>query len=144
MTREWEQHNDLMEEAAIAQHNGACMEAIINAHNAENLYDLYRTIYKYTPCGPWMQVMLRDGRVLGSNAFDEVSDLGEVVGVLLGSIVEGSDAEVEADWLYFEDCDNPEMAVADFDMTLEWVDDEAKEYWIQANWEDRAPRGETT
>lgn len=142
MTREWEQHFDLMEEAAIAQHNGACMEAIINAHNAENLYDLYRTIYKYTPCGPWMQVRLRNGMVVESDAFDDITDLGEVVGVLLGSIVEGSDAEVEADWLYFEDCDNPEMAVADFDITLEWVDNEALEYWTAANWDARVPRGE--
>ena len=142
MTRKWEQHFDLMEDAAIAQHNGACMQAIIESHDAANLSDLYRTIYKYTPCGPWMQVRLRDGRVLGNTVFDEVTDLGEVVGVLLGSIVEGSDAEVEADWLYFDDCDTPEIAAQDFVMTLEWVDGEALEYWTTANWDARVPRGE--
>jgi hypothetical protein len=63
-------------------------------------------------------------------------DKDEVRYLLVGSIVEGSDAEVCADWIDLVECESPEAAVALFNRTVEWVNDEACALWDKANAEE--------
>ena len=93
---------------------------------------LFRSsIYKYTECGPWLSVRLHDGTVRHCDQLQGIEN-GSVRALLVGSIVEGSDAEVTADWidLLIED---PDEAVLKFNAAVEWVNDEACALWEEAN-----------
>ena len=73
-----------------------------------------RAIYKGTDCGAWMRIN-RDG------------DSWPEIYVSIGSIVEGSDAEVTAEdlvWPFTRD---------QFWETVEWVNQEASMLWDEAN-----------
>ena len=126
--------------AAQGQHCNACMDAILSDNGGEpTLRDLYRSIYKYTDCGPWLNVKTWDGRVFYCGDLHKV-DKDEVRYLLVGSIVEGSDAEVTADWIDLLECESPEDAVKQFNATVAWVNDEACALWDEANNDE----GETT
>ena len=64
-------------------------------------HEMYRVFYKYTDCGPWVSVHVNGGWVhcgdlhkLGT--WDEMLRRGDIVDeILVGSIVEGVDAEAE-------------------------------------------------
>jgi hypothetical protein len=68
--------------------------------DCESPHEMYRVFYKYTDCGPWVSVHVNGGWVhcqdlhkLGT--WDSMLLRGDIVyEVLIGSIVEGSDAEV--------------------------------------------------
>lgn len=102
----------------------AALEAILEHWDAENVEQLERSVYKHTACGPWLAVKLHDGTMRNS---DELSDVknGDVRCLLVGSIVEGSDAEVAADPIDLIEYEEPADAVAAFNVTVQWVDDEA-------------------
>ena len=57
----------------------------------------------------------------------------EVRYLLVGSIVEGSDAEVTADWIDLLECETPEDAVKQFNDTVAWVNEQACALWDEAN-----------
>jgi hypothetical protein len=123
------------EDAAMAAHCASCAQGILTSHGVDTWYGLYRDIYKWTPCGPWLAVQTEDNKWIDCDDLDDVGDI-EVVGFRVGTIVEGSDAEINADWVYFEDCESPADAVIKFHEAVEWVDAEAKE----AFWEAQVPR----
>lgn len=119
--------------AAGGQHANACLDAIIAACGCEHsLCALYRSTYKYTECGPWLSVQTWDGRTFHCDQLHEVY-ASEVRYLLVGSIVEGSDAEVCAAPIDLVECESPEHAVALFNQTVEWVNDEACALWNEAN-----------
>ena len=110
----------------------AALEAILSDNGSDmTVAALYRSIYKYTECGPWLSVRLHDGTVRHCDQLQGIEN-GSVRALLVGSIVEGSDAEVTADWidLLIED---PDEAVLKFNAAVEWVNDEACALWEEAN-----------
>jgi hypothetical protein len=72
-----------------------------------NVEQFERSIYKYTACGAWIKWTDKK--------------------VLLGSIVEGSDAEITAPPLKFP------FTMDEFEKTLQFVEDEADMLWHEAN-----------
>jgi hypothetical protein len=119
---------------------------------AEDLYGIYRPLYKYTDCGPSIGFEIRglpadhetrqgapwregDGDLwlycddlhkLGT--FEEMAAEGlEVTGISVSSIVEGSDVEIEGEQL-------PVTATKEeFWEVVKAVDEEAKFYWERDN-----------
>lgn len=121
---------------AMGQHANAYLDAIFADDGCDpTLPALYRSIYKYTECGPWLSVQTWDGRCFHCQDLHKV-DMHEVRYLLVGSIVEGSDAEVCADPIDLVECESPEAAVKLFNRTVEWVNDEACALWNEANAED--------
>lgn len=85
-------------------------------NNLKNLLDLYevdsedaliRQFYKSTSCGAWLVVNEK--------------------GITFGSIVEGSDAEVEAEEMCFP------FSEADLVNAIEFMENEADRLWREAN-----------
>ena len=130
------QYERMQEQIAEGEHANACLDAILSDNGSDmTLPALYRSIYKYTPCGPWLSVRTWDNRTFHCGKLHEV-DQTEVRYLLVGSIVEGSDAEVCADPIDLVECDSPEHAIALFNQTVEWVNDETCALWNDANAEE--------
>lgn len=123
----------MQEDAAIGQAIVANLEAILSDNAADmTVVSLDRSLYKYTECGAHLSVQLHDGTWRHSGDLTGIKN-GDVRQLLVGSIVEGSDAEARAepiDLLAFED---PQEAVRVFNKTVEWVNDEACTLWHEAN-----------
>jgi len=79
----------------------------------ETMEQVTRNTYKYTDCGAWC-----------ATAHDDQS---EVIGVKVGSIVEGSDAETQVHTLKFP------FKLKDFLEALSNVETEASILWNEAN-----------
>ena len=127
------EYERMQELAAEGQHANACLDAILSDNGSSmTLPALYRSIYKYTDCGPWLSVQTWDGRWFHCQDLHKV-DKTEVRYLLVGSIVEGSDAEVSADPIDLLACESPEDAVKRFNSAVEWVNDEACRLWDEAN-----------
>jgi hypothetical protein len=130
------QYETAQELAAEGEHANACLDAILADDGCDpTLPDLYRSIYKYNACGPWLSVQTWDGRWFHCQDLHKV-DKNEVRYLLVGSIVEGSDAEVTAAPIDLVTCESPEDAVLRFNRTVEWVNDEACALWDEANGDD--------
>ena len=130
---EYERSQEL---AAEGEHANACLDAILSDNGSDlTLRALYRSTYRHTECGPWISVQTWDGRWFHCDELHKV-DKNEVRYLLVGSIVEGSDAEVTADIIDLVECESPEAAVALFNRTVEWVNDEACALWDEANQEE--------
>jgi len=124
------QHYRMQEDAGI----GAAMLENLNAILGDciNAEQLDRDIYWYTECGAFIAVRLHNGKFITPNELSGVMN-GDVSGILIGSIVEGSDAEVSADWINLIDYETPESAVDAFNDALEWVNAEACALWNESN-----------
>jgi hypothetical protein len=130
------EYERMQEQLAEGEHANACLDAILSDNGSDmTLPALYRSIYKHTECGPWLSVRTWDDRKFHCGDLHKV-DKDEVRYLLVGSIVEGSDAEVCADWIDLVECESPEAAVALFNRTVEWVNDEACALWDKANAEE--------
>ena len=111
----------------------ANLEAILADNGSEmNVSALDRSLYKYTECGAHLSVQLHDGTWRHSGNLFGIEN-GNVRQLLVGSIVEGSDAEVSADPIDLIDYEDPEEAVKVFNATVDWVNDEACALWTEAN-----------
>lgn len=130
------QYEAMQEMIGEGAHANACLDAILADNGSDlTLPALYRSIYKYTECGPWLSVQTWDGRWFHCGELHKV-DKRDVRYLLVGSIVEGSDAEVTADPIDLVECDSPEDAVERFNRTVAWVNDEACALWDEANKEE--------
>lgn len=129
----------MQESAAIGQAIAANLKAILDDWGVENVQQLDRAIYKRTECGAHLSVQLHDGTWRHSGDLDGI-DNGNVQALLLGSIVEGSDAEVNAYPIslldYIEEEGDEKRLIEDLDKTLDWVNNEACILWHEANDED--------
>lgn len=137
----------MQESAAIGQAIAANLKAILDDWGVENVQQLDRTIYKRTECGAHLSVQLHDGTWRHSGDLDGI-DNGNVQALLLGSIVEGSDAEVNAEPIslldYIEEEGDEKRLIKDFDKAIDWVNDEACSLWHEANdEEDEEDEGES-
>ena len=128
-------YEQMQEDAAIGKAIAANLKAILDDWGVENVKQLDRTIYKRTECGAHLSVQLHDGTWRHSGNLDGI-DNGNVQALLLGSIVEGSDADVTADpisLLNYMDEGDEKRLIADFDKTIDWVNDEACRIWEEEN-----------
>ena len=120
--REYHRMNDAQEAGELCLAN---LAAILDSWGEENVERLDRALYKYTPCGPHLSVMLHDGTWKHSGDLQGIEN-GNVRALLVGSIVEGSDADVTTDPI---DLLTEEDPVTAFDDTVDWVDAEASRLW---------------
>jgi hypothetical protein len=123
------EYEHMQESAAIGQSIADNLNAILG--DAPDVGALYRRTYKYTECGAWLSVRLHDGSVRHCDQLSDVKN-GDVRALLVGSIVENSDAEVVADWIDLIDYENPADAVVAFDAAVQWVDDQVCTLWDQS------------
>lgn len=91
-----------------------------------------RTMYNETECGVWTVFILRDGGEIVSDKLTPQQDTLEwatrhVVGVIHGSIVEGSDATFQADPLLFPFSDS------DLVEALDYLEGETDAAWHEAH-----------
>lgn len=129
------EYERMQEDAAIGQAIAQNLQAILDDNGAVDVADLYRSIYKYTDCGPWLSVQLHDGTWKHCHELRGI-DNGNVRALLIGSIVEGSDAEVLGkviDLIDYDDEGGEQQAVAAFNHELDQVNDEACRLWDEAN-----------
>ena len=112
------------EAAELGAHALACLESILDVWEADSLVALGRSVYKHTTCGAWLSVRTWDGRWIHSGDL-HTAIKGDVGHLQMGSIIEGSDAEVRADAIDLLKCESPEQAVDLFNRTIEWVEREA-------------------
>lgn len=100
------------------------LEAIISDNGAgSTVHDVYRSIYKYTACGPHLSVRLHDGRVIHSDGLRNVANQ-DVRALQVGSIVEGTSVEIEAQWIDLLNEDTADV-VSRFNAAVQWVNEEA-------------------
>ena len=100
------------------------------------LYSFGHLIYKETVCGPWVTFILSDGSEVyyeteaAKVTLEELEARGlSVVGLNIGSSVEGSDVEIGPYNLEIDD----EFTTGAFWRVIDSVDDEAKFYWKRDN-----------
>lgn len=121
--------------AAIGQAIEASLKVLLDSFGVENVERFGRSIYRNTECGAWLSVKLHDGTWRHTGDLSGI-DNGNVAALLVGSIVEGSDAEVRADVIelinYLDEGDEQRL-VDEFNRTIDWVDDEACRLWDEAN-----------
>ena len=114
-------------------------------------HEMYRVFYKYTDCGPWVSVHVngqwvhcQDLHKLGT--WEEMLRRGDLVDeVLIGSIVEGSDAEATPEPVRLRDIRSVRSKSGNvtrfsmrqaFDRAVSRVNDEACALWDEANQEE--------
>ena len=105
---------------------------LFGAHDAKTPTDYAKEAYDRTSCGVWTSFVLSDGEAIPSHDLDKTQDTvvwatGHVVGIKHGTIVEGSDAEFQADVLYFPFSDK-ELAGA-----WEYLEAQSEVAWDFAN-----------
>ena len=107
---------------------------LCNAHEADNFWRFGRNLYKYTGCGPWTRLVLTEDRYAyyEDKGSDDPSLLldADIIGIEIGSIVEGSDVEVGPIFLRFP------FTSDELDVTVKEIDDEASFYWKRDNEDD--------
>jgi len=94
----------------------------------ETPYRWARALYKYTDCGPWTVFLMADQREVYYES-EEVNSIDpkDIIGIKLGSIVEGSDVEIDPVSIRFPF--DPE----EIDRILNAINEEAKFYWDRDN-----------
>lgn len=110
------------------------LKDLLAKEGAETFYQFGRDLYKATACGPWVAAFSRSqGNVYYEKAEAQNADaawMNDCVSILIGSVVEGSDAEVQPLWLKFPFTQEQlQHAVKD-------VDAEADRMWREANGQD--------
>jgi hypothetical protein len=132
------QYEAMQEDAAIGQAMAEALQYVIDHYGVETVERLGRSIYKYTDCGAWLSVKLHDGTWKHTGNLTDVS-IGNVRALMVGSIVEGSDAEVKAtplDLMDYLEEGGEKRLLDDLEETIEWVDGEAGALWDEANGSD--------
>jgi len=143
------EYEKMQESAAIGQALAECVNAIMAEYDATTLFGLQRGAYKYTDCGPSVGFQLFDGPCIwnGDDRADDPSWVAHVEDICIGSIVEGSDAEVPPVWMNllgiadgsdricekYPDESVGQLAVRRWYKILEEVNDEACALWHEAN-----------
>lgn len=146
------EYHEICESAAIGQALAECVKAIMEEYDATLLSQLQRSAYKYTDCGPSVGFQLHDGSYIwnGDGRARDSKCVADVEDICIGSIVEGSDAEVPPVWLNLlkiADGSDPicdkhpdktvgQLAVQRWYDVLEEVNSEACALWHQANGEE--------
>ena len=94
---------------------------------AINPYQAGRRLYKAVACGPWTEFVMGNGEKIYYESKEANDLLENCVGIRIGSIVEGSDAEIEPVLFKFP------FKVEDWDKSIQNINDEASSLWEEAN-----------
>ena len=113
------------------------LHKLIDNHSYDGtLFSFGRNVYKSTDCGPWVAFELSDGTALyyedkqARVTLDELEEKGiTVTAIEIGSIVEGSDVEVNSILVEVDDS----FTESEFWEAVNGVDEEAKFYWKRDN-----------
>jgi len=149
------EYYEMQEQAAIGQAIGMAVAAIFSEYlehlpkDERTMERLQHAAYKYTDAGVSVGFRLFDGTYVwnGDLRAQDLSLVNQIEDICIGSIVEGSDAEVPPVWLNLlkiadgsdKACDKhpndtiEELAVRRWYETLEYVNDEACALWHEAN-----------
>lgn len=138
---------EMQEENATSEIIAACAKAIFEAHDAETMGQLQRTLYKYTDAGIAIAFRLHNGEMIYSGdkrAYEIKEPWNHIREIGASSIVEGNDAEVPLELIdlarYADDDkyegdlpDLAQIAVKDFDAICDGVNDEACRLWDESH-----------
>lgn len=105
------------------------LRELLDDYSAITPYHFGRNLYKYTDCGPWTAFLLRDGSEVYYRD-EKASSLlwgDDCIGIKIGSIVEGSDAEIGPETLFFP------FTSERLDNVVQEINDEASYEWELAN-----------
>ena len=113
------------------------LKELLDSHGCESPWRFGRNLYKYTDCGPWTVFVTPDGervyyeskeaRERSLPLFTNIECTGICIGVEIGSIVEGSDVEVNPIELNFP------FSEDDLDNALKEINDACSFYWDRDN-----------
>lgn len=108
------------------------LQALLKYWGEKDLGQMNERVYRAYSCGPWLAVRLHDGTwVHGTRDLENVK-LEDVAALKVGSIVEGSDAEIEGDVLELVSYDeDPDGLRIDFERQLVGVDDQVQTIWYE-------------
>jgi len=132
----WEEYSRGQDAVAEGEAMAEMIQAVLDAHDAENFARLNRSLYKYTDCGASLGLELWSGEMIwsGSPRLTEIQP-GDVRAIGVGSIVEGVDEVVEHDFIYPEAFLNRDeedlnpVFVAAYEAVVERVEEAAREIW---------------
>lgn len=97
----------------------------------DNFYQFGRSLYKNVSCGPWCRLVLEnDDTIYYESEKANQKNIDGVIALEIGSIVEGSDVEIDAERLVFP-FTNEELWEL-----VEHIDEQAKFYWERDNLKD--------
>lgn len=130
--RDWHQANEAEEAGQLCLLN---LQAILDYWGSENVERLGREIYRFTECGAWLSVQLHDGEWRHTGNLAGIEN-GNVRALLVGSIVEGSDAEVTGSVVDLLTDAAYEEVIASLEEEIGDVNDEAGRLWEEANAEE--------
>lgn len=104
------------------------LDAFLSHMGGSNAYAAARSFYQYNACGPWMSFLLEDG----TKCYYEDKDVdtvnnGNCIGIVFGSIVEGSDHNSGPYTHRFP------FSEEDFDKDVEYMEKETSFYWERDN-----------
>ena len=125
------------EEAWLAQTMAEHLQALLDERDAEDFARLNRQLYKYTDCGAYLGIILWGGEPVWSHdkRLPTIRP-GDVQSIGVGTIVEGTDAAPEMEWLnltdYAEDEDASRL-IADFDRAVQTIEDAADDIWMDTH-----------
>ncbi len=119
---------EMQEAEAIGSAILANLRAILAHYEANTVEELQRTVYRDTECGAWMSVKLHSGEWQHTGNLSGIQP-GDVRALLLGSIVENSDAEIVGKELDLMTYEAPEEAVSAFGRSVEDAEAEADVMW---------------
>jgi len=133
-----QQHEKMLEDMECGLICLVNLEAILTDNGASmDVESLGSSLYKHTSAGVWLSVMLHDGKWMHTGDLSGIKN-DNVRALLVGSIVEGSDAEVKGDFFDLLNYEDPDKCVADFNLQVEAVNNEACLLWEEQNGEDNA------
>ena len=113
------------------------LKELLDAHGCDSPWQFGRALYKYTDCGPWTVFITPDGEEVYYESkeaatkclplFASIECTGICIGVKVGSIVEGSDVELDPITLEFP------FEEEKLDEALKELNDVASFYWERDN-----------
>lgn len=108
------------------------LQTLLKYWGEKDLGQMNERVYRAYSCGPWLAVRLHDGTwVHGTRDLESVK-LEDVAALKVGSIVEGSDAEIEGDVLDLVSYDeDPDALRLDFERQLVGVNDQVQTIWYE-------------
>ena len=133
-------YHDQEEAAAMGEAMAQHLEALLAFYGRDNFAQVDRALYKYTDCGAYLGLYPWEGDGIwsGSQRMKEVRP-GDIRSIGVGSIVEGTDACPEMQWLQMTDYAEDETSdrfIKDFFDAVEVVEKWAAEIWDETHEED--------
>ena len=133
----WEEYERGQEMAAMGEVMASHLQALLDERGDEGFARMNRSLYRYTVCGAYLGLRLWGGEFVWSHdkRLPTIRP-GDVQSIGVGTIVEGTDAAPEMEWLdlltYAEDEDASRL-IADFDAAVQRIEDAAQDIWNETH-----------